>query len=514
MSAEKAHQRKWFKFSRVMGPLLILMMTITAGIFVVTRPQTETRAANDAVNPNCTLIVPDNALSAQGLATPYQLVATNRRNGACHERNAAQAAFVQGAIFDPATNQISIYDPLVVDRGAQPAADPVVPTLPQGAIVALWFGYNGGNLTLRGAADTTLGNAHCVNGVGGSIFGQVAYCNAPAFFSAAQQAIQAGKLQVPQLGTGQDGKTCPTVRDFSVVDMDQSDNVTTTYLISADGRTAQMSAANVAKLAGAQTLVNGSDNRLVSVAVDGALGCKPWTAPNLADPGQMEPAQPLNELLAANRQADPMALVPAGDPMVLMNGRQSLEKVNAYRQGVDQPAVQNLDMAATKAYCTNLRAVAPDRILLDAPLTQGRPSVDPAVASNLFTFLAQRFNTTYGANGLNCQDLLGQKSPIKLLQQGNVTVGAVINGTQVGNNGDNGGNNGNNDNGGNNQDQQQGDHGQNMKKPAAMKDQNGKAGQNQQVNAGQQQTAKDQQANAGQQKTAKDRSKNKGQQHH
>jgi hypothetical protein len=60
--------------------------------------------------------------------------------------------------------------------------------------------------------------------------GQFAHCNAPPFFATANQLIQAGKLNPPALGTANDGMTCPTVRDFSVVDQDQSDNVTTTYL--------------------------------------------------------------------------------------------------------------------------------------------------------------------------------------------------------------------------------------------------------------------------------------------
>src|SRR5437899_1155090 len=74
-----------------------------------------------AVNGDCTLIVPADPLTAMGLATPYQLVATNANNGPCHEANKAQAAFVQAAIFDPATSTISVYNPLVVDQGTQPA---------------------------------------------------------------------------------------------------------------------------------------------------------------------------------------------------------------------------------------------------------------------------------------------------------------------------------------------------------------------------------------------------------
>ena len=54
-------------------------------------------------NPNCSLIVPNNPLAAEGLATPYQLVATDPTAGDCHETNSDQSAFVQAAVLDPAT---------------------------------------------------------------------------------------------------------------------------------------------------------------------------------------------------------------------------------------------------------------------------------------------------------------------------------------------------------------------------------------------------------------------------
>ncbi len=101
-----------------------------------------------APNPNCTIIVPANPLSAAGLATPYQLTATNPNNGPCNEANAAQSAFVQGAIID-ANGAITLYNPLVIDRGTQPAAAPAAANVPAGSTVALWFGLNGTNLTLR-----------------------------------------------------------------------------------------------------------------------------------------------------------------------------------------------------------------------------------------------------------------------------------------------------------------------------------------------------------------------------
>ena len=184
---------------------------------------------------------------AQGLATPYQLVATDRNNGPCNEANANQSAFVQGAVIDPATGKDQCLRPLVIDKGTQPAVAPVVPQLPAGAIVGLWFGFNGDNLTLKSSGNS-LQDGKCVNGVRGSIFTQFAYCNAPAFFAAANQAIQAGKVTPPALGTAKDGQTCPTVRDFSVVDQDQSDNVTTGYLTTKNGQVAQLTNANKGQL--------------------------------------------------------------------------------------------------------------------------------------------------------------------------------------------------------------------------------------------------------------------------
>ncbi|MBA2391186.1 MAG: hypothetical protein H0V70_00395, partial [Ktedonobacteraceae bacterium] len=338
---------------------------------------------------------------------------------------------VEGAVLDPATGRISVYDPLVTDKGKKPAVAPIVPKLPQGAIIALWFGFNGTNLTLK-STDNSLQDGKCVGGLKKSLFGQFAYCNAPAFFDAANKAIQAGKLVPPALGMGKDGLICPTVRDFGVVDQDQSDNVTTAYLVDRKGRTAQMNAANTAQLAksGEKILVNGSDNRLLSVAVDGALGCKSWEAPDLADPGHITTALPLNELQAAAHQAAPVAIVPAGDPMVKVGDDRNLRKLNLYRAGVNQPAVDDLDNASTKAYCKSLLAIGPERILIDAKFTKGQPSPDRAAANNLFTFLAQRFNATFGDGNLNCQGLLDTKSPIKVKNDDDVAVSATIFGMQ------------------------------------------------------------------------------------
>jgi hypothetical protein len=415
-------RRKRFSPLMLVGLSVPVVLALIASAVLIL-PHLGSRA--DVVNGDCTLIVPSHPLSAQGLATPYQLVATDPANGPCNESNKAQAAFVQGAVINPATGQISIYNPLVIDQGAQPAAPPVVPKLPANGIVALWFGSNGNTLTLQDV-NGSLRQGRCVNGVRVSIFGQFSYCNAPAFFEAANQAIQAGKLVPPSLGMGQDGLTCPTARDFSIVDQDQSDNVTSTYRITASGQIAQNNQANAAALGG-QVQKNGSDERLLTL-VDSALGCTPWMAPDLSDPGQMLPALPLNELQAAAQQAPPVALVPGGDPMVLINNQLDLHKLNAYRRGVDQTRVSTLAAASTTTYCKQLLAIGPARIQLDMQFTQGRPSPDPTVADSLSTFLAQRFVFTYGVDGLNCAGLLNVPDPIAVTTDGNgVAVSATFN---------------------------------------------------------------------------------------
>ncbi len=359
---------------------------------------------------NCTLIVPPAPLSAAGLATPYRFVATSPRAGACHEANAKQSAFVEAAILDPAAGTISIYHPLVIDDGTRPAIPPAVPTLPRGGVVGVWFGFQAGNLTLRDGTPGARGRAPagCVNGTPGSVFGQFAYCGAPQFFAAANAALRAGKLHLPALGTARDGKPCPTTRDFSVVDQDQSDNLPGSYLATADGRTAQFSAANQRALRGATVLNNASDNGLVDVKLDPVLGCTPATAPDLSAGGKPSPALALNELQAAAQQAAPIALVPPNDPMAQVDGDTSITKTNLYRAGVDQAPV-NRGTDTGRAYCTDLAAVAVPRLELDKRFTKAAPSPDPAAAANLHVFLVDRLNASW--TNLNCPALTGKPSP-------------------------------------------------------------------------------------------------------
>ncbi|WP_265568221.1 hypothetical protein [Streptomyces hygroscopicus] len=429
------------------GP--VLLAVVAGSVFAAesrdqSHPQGSRRASAQPTpagkpDPNCTLLVPDQPLTAGGLATPYRLVATDPAQGPCHEANPNQSAFVEAAILTR-DGKLTIYTPLVIDKGTRPAARTARPSVPNGSTVGIWFGFNSANLTLRtsGRSDS-LAQGKCVNGLQKSVFGQFGYCNAPAFFRAANAQIAKRHLKVPTLGTAKDGLPCPTTRDFSVVDQDGSDNVVTHYLADAHGRIAQNNAASRAALKKAgqlanrgdrrhrhngktrstttstpTDLANGSDNLLLTQFMDPALGCKPFTAPDQSSDGHAASALALDELSAAANQKAPIALVPQNDPMTLVDGHSSVAKTNAYRAGVNMPAVGARAGGDGAAFCTTLfrDPAGVQRIFKDKALFEQAPSPDPAAAPNLFAFLAARANQTF--TNLGCNQLLGAADPVTL----------------------------------------------------------------------------------------------------
>lgn len=381
-------------------------------------------AQDAAPDPNCTLVVPRHPLTARGLATPYKLVATDPGKGPCHEADPDQAAFVEAAIVTRG-GKLTVYDPLVIDKGTKPAAPTVRPTVPKGSTVGVWFGFNGDQLTLKSSGGS-LAQGRCVNGVPGSVFGQFAYCNAPAFFRAANAQTAKKHIRIPALGTARDGRPCPTTRDFSVVDQDGSDNVVTHYLADAQGRIAQNNAASRAALRkSAQSanrhdgnaftdLTNGSDNLLLTHFIDPALGCTPFTAPNQSSDGQASSALPLDELSAAALQRAPIALVPENDPMTLVDDHTSVRKTDRYRAGVDMPPIGAGHGGDGKAFCSTLFGdpAGVQRVFKDKALFTNAPSPDPGTAPNLFGFLASRANQSF--TNLGCDRLLGVANPVGL----------------------------------------------------------------------------------------------------
>ncbi len=297
-------------------------------------------AAEAAASMNCTLTVPANPLSAQGLATPWQL------GDGCSMANAAtEGAFVEATILAP-NGQAQVYNPLVITAGTTAAVTPAAPTIAPGSRVIIDVGFNGTNLVLTGRGAR---QGNCVDALGQSLIGQVSACNAVNFYNLANSEIARGTLTVPPAGTSLDGQPCLTTRSFAVVDQDQSDNVITTYLINGNGQTAQNTTANAAAIAGATTLVNGSDDKLLAAFLDPANGCTPFTAPDTTATGGTSGSQALNELSARVNQQGTIAVVPPNDEMTLVNSAFSVAKTNVYRSLVDQPLLAGNVNATTVA---------------------------------------------------------------------------------------------------------------------------------------------------------------------
>jgi len=397
-------------------------------------------AAATAANVNCDIIVPANPLSARGLATPYQLTGpagtTPAASGCTMTNAAALGAFVQATILNPRTGALSVYNPLVITAGTTPAVAPVVPKLPRNAIVTIDFGFNGTDLTQVGATPNALAQGNCVNGLG-SVFGQVSFCNGTSFFNTAFRLMREGRLFVPSAGRSAKimptagrlgtGNACPTVRNFDMVDQDQSDNVTSIYLLNqTTGQTAQDTAANEANLAGSQKLVNGSDNALIDDFLDPTLGCTPFMAPDLANNRTPATSQALDELLAARNQPRIAALVPENDEMTLdANGQLDPAKTNLYRAEVGQAPInaQNNRNDSPAMYCQNLVNIQTPFLAANQALLATDTSPVAAVGENLFTFMANRLLMSF--TNLGCQNF-GLTNPVTVVLDG---AGAAMSAT-------------------------------------------------------------------------------------
>ena len=388
--------------------------------------------ATAAANVSCSIIVPANPLTAEGLATPYQLTgsdgASPEQSGCTMANFANLGAFVQATILNPATGQLSVYEPLVITKGTQPAAAPVVPVLPRHAVVTIDFGFNGTNLSQVGATRNALREGNCTDGLNGSIFGQVSFCNGAQFFAAAYWDEWIGRLRMPWVGQSpKTGEVCPSTRSFEIVDQDQSDNVTSTYLLTGNGQTAQDNTVNEGALPGAQKINNGSDNLLLDAFVDPILGCKPLMAPDLSQGGTPGTSQALGELQAARSQAAPVALIPENDEMVLVNDKYSVAKANLYRAEVGQQPVSRWnDRADSPAnYCQNMLNVQAKFLAKDQDLLATDASPVPGVGNNLFTFMANRLAMSF--TNLNCQDF-GLTDPVTVTLDGDgAATAATVN---------------------------------------------------------------------------------------
>jgi hypothetical protein len=389
---------------------------------------------------NCTLVVPKQPLTAKGLATPYILKGTDP-SIPCSVADPNSGVFVQGAFISPTTGQIKVYNPLVVDAvHPTPGVAPIEPVLPSDAVVALFVGSNGVNTSLQFTDPHDDSAANCLQG-----FGQEAWCNAPAFYKAADDAIAAKKLVLPELGVGQletNPGPCPTVRSFRIVDQDQSDNVTTKYLQLPSGLYASNTAANRKAYPTATIIANPSDNLLNSEFIDPAIGCTPFMVPDAQDDDALTPSMPTDELFAKHHQAAPIAVVPLSDPMtfhspftnvnpttlqtITDHDVESLFRVDLYRLNSDQPLARSHAGADPTTYCTNLREIQLTQMIIpDAALLKKFPSPVASLGTSLYAFFVNRYSQSY--QFLNCQELIGLPSNVTVTfnAQG-IPTGAVV----------------------------------------------------------------------------------------
>lgn len=395
--------------------LLLLLLTTHCGKIEVEAPAV------------CDVLIPDFPLTAEGLMTPYRLLN-------CNQSNPDQSTFVQATIYDLDTGEMANYSPLMITFG-QPVLEPPTPiVLPPNSIVGIWFGSNFDAIRLRN--EIGIRNGLCVPGLNITVpsketpsgfiqdvspFGQFAHCNAPQFFEKAKASLPT------QVFLKFDGTMCPTARDFLVIDADQSDNLHTTYLSLANDIVIQNTKRNRDKYQGLFTILrNPSDESLVTEFINPALGCD---SPRLLDLTDEEEVLigglAINEMYASIFTDSRQALIPLGNPFVMVGNRTSLEKVNLYRLGVFQPEAQTQLDASTAEYCTNYvdnGLVKMNKYKANF-LAFRSPNLE--IADNLFFFLAFRFKNSYDV--LGCEQLIYRKNPIKLTMEGDKVVDVEIN---------------------------------------------------------------------------------------
>jgi hypothetical protein len=394
-------------------------------------------------NVNCDIIVPANPLSARGLATPYQLTGADGMSPAesgCRMSNAVKlGAFVQATILDPATGELSVYDPLVVTQGTRPFVVPKVPALPANAVVTIDFGFNGKDLFQVGATPTTLADANCVSGQAGSIFGQASFCNGINFFDAVRRDEREGLLKVPSPGTsdkiipsGGDvgtGQLCPVTRNFEVADQNPGGNVTTAYLLDPiTGQTMQDTTQNENNTAGGTLLLSRDDNTVLDLFLDPVLGCTPFQAPDLANNDVPTSSAALDEILSGAYQPKIAALVPENDTMVLTADDEfDAAKTDVYRAELGQAPVsdQNNKSSDPQMYCQNIVDIQTPFLAANRTLLASGQSPVTAVGDNLLTFMANELNMSF--TNLACQHF-HLANPVTVSRNGaGVAVAATFN---------------------------------------------------------------------------------------
>ncbi|KAG0075517.1 hypothetical protein BGZ93_001345 [Podila epicladia] len=243
-----------------------VISTLVPSLITILALAKDVRAKSNA--GTCILQLPTNPLTAEGLATPFILSMGN-----CDQTNPNHQVFVEAIIFDPTTKTFGVYHPLVINEGTPPAIKPVVPTLPQNAVVGLWVRAKANSITLTGSTQT------CVD----------ASCNARAFFSAVQAADKGQGVIIPPVGNDKTGRPCPTTHFFGAI-------AQISYLQTNGGQFAQATEANRNALKQFAEISSGYNNVRKSAFSERALGCTPLKAPSMMEQDVMLSSLALNEL--------------------------------------------------------------------------------------------------------------------------------------------------------------------------------------------------------------------------
>lgn len=106
-SQRRGRARRWkrskLSLALICGP--VILAVVAGSVFAAGshHPQGHREASAQPAragepDPDCTLAVPEEPLSARGLATPYELVATDPAKGPCHDASPDQAAFMEAPV--------------------------------------------------------------------------------------------------------------------------------------------------------------------------------------------------------------------------------------------------------------------------------------------------------------------------------------------------------------------------------------------------------------------------------
>ena len=374
---------------------------------------------------DCYLSVPFDPLNT-GLFSPW-FVSTNPISQLnCSQLIEGSEVFVEATIFDIDNNNFFVYYPLVIDIDTIPAIQPEVFPLPTNNVIVIHVGINGDTVTLLPTIKyniSSIDTGNCINGLpNGSVFGQFAYCNGLNFFQTVNKNINMGLLSIPPILNSTFGDVCPTTRSFPIVDQDQSDNVLSQYIITQDLKVAQDSPLNRNILQVLKIISNGSDNRLLNIFINPAIGCQSFTASNLVNKNIKQSSVALNEIQAnLTPITETTALVPPFSPFVIDdNNTQSVLKTNLYRDGVNQPNIIVIDNNDNINYCNQMGNLTPVFFIIhkDELLNMTSPDID--VGNNLMNFMASRFEKSWEI--LDCENLIGIPSPITAIIDPNTGI--------------------------------------------------------------------------------------------